>query len=243
VVLVLIPPGVAVPGGTVSLDADEQHHLRVRRVAAGAAVQFTDGAGARGTGQLIPRGRELSLAIASLDQVPAPVPLVLGVGAGDRDRFGWLVEKATELGVTEIIPLETERTRGVATALRPEQLDKLRRRAREVLKQCGSVWAPALREPVQLESFVRRGVSGARWMFDAAGRSPMALDPFAPAYALIGPEGGLSDAERALALEHGYTLVTAGPHTLRFETAAVSAAVLIQAARTGAFPFPDHPTV
>ena len=80
---------------------------------------------------------------------------MLGVGAGDRDRFGWLVEKATELGVTEIVPLETERTRGVATGCGPEQLDKLRRRAREALKQCGGAWAPVLREPSPLEAFVR----------------------------------------------------------------------------------------
>jgi len=228
---VLVPPGVAVAGATVLLGDDEQHHLKVRRVAAGAAVQFTDGTGLRGSGTLVARGRDLALEIGSVEQVPAPVPLVLGVGAGDRDRFGWLVEKATELGATEIIPLETERTRGVATGLRPEQLDKLRRRAREVLKQCGGAWVPVLRDPQPLEAFLRRTDAGARWVLDAAGGAPPAIDPALPACALIGPEGGLSDAERSAVLAQQFTPVSAGPLTLRFETAAVAAAVLIQASR------------
>lgn len=232
--LVLIPPGAAVVGGTIPLDDDEQHHLKVRRVAAGAGVEFTDGTGARGTGRLSAHGRGLVLQIESLEQAPVPAPLVLGVGAGDRDRFGWLVEKATELGVTEIVPLETERTRGVATGLRPEQLDKLRRRGREVLKQCGGAWAPMLREPLPLETFVRREGLGVRWLLDAGGHPPPAIDPALPAVALVGPEGGLTDAERATAAKHGFTPISAGPHTLRFETAALSAAVLVQAARAAA---------
>ena len=232
--LVLVPPGAAIAGATISLDDDELHHLKVRRVSAGADVVFTDGAGIRGTGRLVAGKRHgFTLAIESLDRTPAPVPLVLGVGAGDRDRFGWLVEKATELGVTEIAPLETERTRGVATGLRPEQLDKLRRRAREALKQCGSAWAPLLRETAPIDTFVRSAEPGVRWLLDASGDAPPALDPTLPACALIGPEGGLSDAERSLALTHGFIAISAGPLTMRFETAALSAAVLIQAARTG----------
>jgi 16S rRNA (uracil1498-N3)-methyltransferase len=231
VALVLIPPGSAADGGSVLLDDDEQHHLKVRRVPAGSGVAFTDGAGVRGTGHLVAQGRAFALAIGSLEQVRAPVPIVLGVGAGDRERFGWLVEKATELGVTEIVPLETERTRGVATGLRPEQLDKLRRRAREVLKQCGGAWVPQLRDPQPLESFLQRHGTGPRWILDAAGGAAPALDVALPAPALVGPEGGLSDAERTAALALGFTPVLAGPLTLRFETAAIAAAALIQALR------------
>ena len=56
--------------------------------------------------------------IESVEQVPPPPPLCLAVGAGDRDRFAWLVEKAAELGATRVVPLETERTAGVANRLR-----------------------------------------------------------------------------------------------------------------------------
>ena len=229
--LVLIPPGSAADGGSVLLDDDEQHHLKVRRVPAGSDVVFTDGAGVRGTGHVVARGRAFAMAIHSLEQVPAPVPIILGVGAGDRDRFAWLVEKATELGVTEIVPLETERTRGVATGLRPEQLDKLRRRAREVLKQCGGAWVTLLCDPQPLESFLQHYNTGARWMLDIDGGTVPSLDADSPVTALVGPEGGLTDAERGSARALGFTPVLAGPLTLRFETAAVAAAVLIQASR------------
>jgi 16S rRNA (uracil1498-N3)-methyltransferase len=220
-----------VVGGTVSLDDDERHHLQVRRVVAGTEVSFTDGAGVRGTGELAAMGRGFDLAIASIESVPAPAPLALAVGAGDRDRFGWLVEKATELGVTEIIPLETERTRGVATGLKPAHVDKLRRRSREVLKQCGGAWVPAVRDPVPLDVFLQRPTAGARWLLDARGASVPALDDGRPACALVGPEGGLTETERSAVLAQGFIPVCAGPLTLRFETAAIAAAVLIQAAR------------
>ena len=65
----------------------------------------------------------------------------LAVGAGDRDRFGWLVEKAAELGVTTLVPIETARTTGVATRLRGKHLEKLRRQALEAIKQSGAPWA------------------------------------------------------------------------------------------------------
>ena len=229
--LVLIPPGSAAAGEPVLLEEDEVHHLKVRRIPAGSAVGFVDGAGARGTGQITARGRGLVVTIDSIEQVIPPVPITLGVGGGDRDRFAWLVEKATELGVSEIVPLETERTRGVATGLRPEQLEKLRRRAREVLKQCGGAWAPLLQEPQPLDVFLRRTDPGARWLLAADGKVAPALDATSPAIALVGPEGGLSDAERAAAVAHGFIPVLAGPLTLRFETAALAAAVLIQASR------------
>jgi 16S rRNA (uracil1498-N3)-methyltransferase len=215
----------------VLLDEDEQHHLKVRRVSAGTGVEFTDGAGTRGTGQLVPSGRQLALAIASTEAVSQPVSLVLAVGAGDRDRFAWLVEKATELGVTEIVPLETERTHGVATGLRPEQLEKLRRRAREALKQCGGSWVPLLRSPQPLDEFLGRDDLGSRWILDAGGGSPPPLDATLPASALVGPEGGLSEDERQAAAARGFVPVSAGPMILRFETAGIAAAVLIQAAR------------
>jgi 16S rRNA (uracil1498-N3)-methyltransferase len=231
VTLVLIPPGSAAAGTSVLLDDDEQHHLKVRRLPAGSGVGFADGAGVRGTGHLVPEGRGFALAIASVEQAPAPVAIVLGVGAGDRDRFGWMVEKATELGVTEIVPLETERTRGVATGLKPGHLDKLRRRAREVLKQCGGAWVPLLRDPQPLAIFLERGDAGARWVLDAGGSAAPALDATTPASALVGPEGGLTDEERAASLSKGFVPVVAGPLTLRFETAAIAAAVLIQASR------------
>src|SRR5678809_1184304 len=71
-----------------------------------------------------------------------PAPLRLAVAAGDRDRFAWLVEKATELGVTDMFLITTEHTAAVATRMREGQLARVRRRAIEAVKQCGAAWAP-----------------------------------------------------------------------------------------------------
>jgi 16S rRNA (uracil1498-N3)-methyltransferase len=234
VTLVLVPTGSATRGSTILLDDDEQHHLRVRRVEPGAAVRFTDGAGVMGEGHLASKGKALSLDVHLVEQM-APLPAItLGVAAGDRDRFGWLVEKATELGVTGIVALDTDRTRGVATAVRPAHVARFAKRAREALKQCGGAWAPLITGPVPLADFVRSRDPGARWLMDASGGPRPSLQATAPARALVGPEGGLTEQERALAIEHHYVPVGVGPYTLRFETAAVSAAVLIQSARAAA---------
>ena len=92
--------------------------------------------------------------------MPAPPrQLVLAVGAGDRERFAWVVEKATELGVTAVIPLESERTAGVATQIRPQHLERLRRHALEAVKQCGAAWATRVEEPVSVD-ILRRAASG-----------------------------------------------------------------------------------
>lgn len=231
--IVLVGPG-AVAGASLPLDETEAHHLRVRRAEGELRVELRDGAGLTGTGVVRLDGKRAALLVERAERQAPAVPLRLAVGAGDRDRFSWLVEKAAELGVTDIYPLETERTAGVATRLRPGTLDKLRRRGLEALKQCGGTWAPTVHEPEPLLGFLAREVPGERWLADAGGVSPPALRPSVPLTAVIGPEGGLTDAERTAVLTAGYRPVQLGPFTLRFETAALAAAVHAFAARPGA---------
>jgi 16S rRNA (uracil1498-N3)-methyltransferase len=231
VITVLLPPGVREAGEHVLLPAEEVRHLQVRRSAAGVRVRFSDGMGHSGAGVLEQRGREAVLQVELVEQAAAPPVLVLAVGAGDRDRFGWVVEKAAELGATDVVPLETERTAGVATRVREAHVEKLARRAREAIKQCGAAWAPRVLPPVRFEAFVDAPRPGARWLMREAGGTPGLVDPAAPITALVGPEGGFTADEHRLALEAGYEPVRAGPHMLRFETAAVAAAVLAQATR------------
>ena len=97
----------------------EAHHLRVRRVKDGEVVAIRDGAGLVGIGRLVRVGKEWEVEVESLERRLAPPELILAVGAGDRERFNLVVEKAVELGVTTLVPLETERTAGVATTGSP----------------------------------------------------------------------------------------------------------------------------
>jgi len=231
VITVLVPPGLRQVGERIELDEDEAHHLRVRRGEQGAQVQFRDGQGGGGTGLLTVEGRAHLLTVEMVQRVPSPAPLVLAVGAGDRERFAWLVEKASELGVSEVVPLETARTVNVATRVRDTHLEKLARRAREAVKQSGAHWAPRVLPVVAFERFVADARPGVLWVLDAAGGAPATLRPDEAMTALIGPEGGFTERELAQAIGAGYTPVRVGAHTLRFETAAIAAAVLAQVGR------------
>jgi 16S rRNA (uracil1498-N3)-methyltransferase len=231
VITVLVERGARDVGERLELDADEAHHLKVRRGEPGVRVRFRDGAGTGGTAVLDVDDRRLLLTIELVETAPPPAPLVLAVGAGDRDRFTWLVEKAAELGVTDVVPLETARTINVATRVRDGHVEKLARRAREAIKQSGALWAPRVLPPILFEAFVDAPRPGERWLLDAIGDAPTGLDATTTVTTLVGPEGGFSDEEAAQAREAGYRPVRIGPHTLRFETAAVAAAALIQTAR------------
>lgn len=223
--IVLLPPGVPADGSVVTLDADESHHLRVRRADEGEAVEIRDGAGLVGSAVLERIGSAYAVRVASARRADPPPPLTLAVGAGDKERFGWLVEKAAELGVTDVVPIETEFTAGVATRIRASHLQKLSRRALEATKQSGAAWAPRLHAPTGLTVFLAEPRAGARWLADAAGAPPVRSGTEAVTV-LVGPEAGFAPAERAAVLAAGWAPVRLGANVLRFETAAVAAAAV-----------------
>jgi 16S rRNA (uracil1498-N3)-methyltransferase len=205
----------------------EDHHLRVRRAREGDRVELRNGAGLVGTGRLLRDGRSWRVEIDEQHVTPQGPGVTLAVGAGDRDRFEWLAEKATELGVAALIPVETEFTAAVATRVRPEHAAKLRRRALEALKQCGAVWLPEMSPPVPLATLLGRPFPGDRWLADPTGSAPDIAQP--PVIVLVGPEGGFTPAERSAAVAAGFRPVRLGPYVLRFETAALAAAALAAA--------------
>ncbi len=161
----------------------------------------------------------------------APPALVLAIGAGERDRFAWVVEKAAELGVTEIVPLETEYTRGVASRIRTAQVERFRRRTLEAIKQCGATWAPRVREPVALDRFAAEPRTGIRLLAAIDGRVPPAGVGKEAVTIAVGPEGGFAAEERWALESAGFTPVRFGEHVLRFETAALAGAVHTSIAR------------
>jgi 16S rRNA (uracil1498-N3)-methyltransferase len=228
---VLVERGSGEPGRRGSLGESEVHHLRVRRANGGEIVEVLDGAGLRGTGALVQSGKEWWVDVQNSVREPRPAELTLAVAAGDRDRFAWMVEKAVELGVTRILPLETARSSGVATKIKDAHLDRLRRRALETIKQCGVTWAPQVEAPLSLDAFLEQPLTGSGWLADATGSPPAITLGQSALTIVIGPEGGLTDAERDSLVTAGYQPTVLGPHTLRFETAALAAATLATMAR------------
>jgi 16S rRNA (uracil1498-N3)-methyltransferase len=158
--------------------------------------------------------------------------LTLAQGISRGERMDWVVQKATELGVTRIVPLFTERS---VVHLDEKQASKKVQHWRGIAvaacEQCGRNVVPEIATPVALcgllEKPVGRGISlllsptGEQRIADIAG-SPEG------ATVLIGPEGGLAQVEQDAALRSGYTAVRLGPRVLRTETAAVCALALLQ---------------
>jgi 16S rRNA (uracil1498-N3)-methyltransferase len=234
VITLFAAPGSLQAGATIELDDVEAHHLKVRRGRAGQRVRLVDGSGTVGEALLEIRPAGIQAVVASVTRVDHPVALTLVVGAGDRDRFALLVEKAVELGATEIVPLEVERAVTVASRLRGRNMESLRRRARDAMKQCGSAWELTLQEPQSLESFFAQRRTGAAWLADPEGEALIALDPSEAVTIAIGPEGGFTDSESKAFLNAGFRAVSLGPYTMRFETAGlVAMAAVWQARRRG----------
>jgi 16S rRNA (uracil1498-N3)-methyltransferase len=228
---VLVPPGTAVIGQRASLDESEIHHLRVRRAREHDGVEVLDGEGLVGTGLLVRVGSEWMVDIQTAERKTRYPDLILAVAVGDRERFSWMAEKAVELGVTAIVPVETERTGGVATRLRADHLGRLKKVVLEATKQCGAAWAPSVEEPISLRDFAAQPVAGQAWLADPGGSPPPASLDRSPLKVVIGPEGGLTAAERAMLVAAGYRPTTLGANTLRFETAALAAAAAATMAR------------
>lgn len=228
---VVVQPGSWAVGQRVRLDEEEIHHLRVRRAKEDEVVQVLDGAGLVGTGDLVRVGKTWMVEISAAELVQRPPPVALAVAAGDRERFSWMVAKAVELGVTQIVPLETERTAGVTTRLKGTHLARLRRTALETIKQCGVAWAPEIDDPLPLAGFLNQQLTGTGWLADQHGDATPPMLGLDPITVIIGPEGGLTDDERRAAVQAGYRPVALGVHTLRFETAALAAVAAVTHAR------------
>jgi len=164
--------------------------------------------------------------------------LTLGVALLKGEKFDLVVQKATELGATRLVPILTNRAdvriRSDDDAKR--KLMRWQRIALEATKQCGRARLMTVDAPVAFEELIERAEPGdeLRLMFaEREGSSfsevlkDLELMP-AKAIALIGPEGGWTDAEIDEASENGWRIVTLGGRTLRAETAAIVAATLLQ---------------
>ena len=209
------------------LTGDEARHLaRVMRCKVGDVVAVFDGSGVAWQGRVASIGRdevtlELGAAVASSRQPAVPLTLAVALPKGERQK--WLIEKLTELGVEQLVPLVT--SRGVAEAT-PAAVDRLRRGVIEACKQCGRDSLLSIGEPRTITELVAAPREDALLVVaDRDGEAATTLLAEARAVvALVGPEGGFTAEELALIEAAGGRRVTLGPHMLRVETAAIALA-------------------
>lgn len=220
----------------ITLDADESHHLaRVLRLAEGARAFVFDGAGAEYECEIRKahkQATELVIVTQLQDEVESPLALTLGQALVKGDKFDWIVQKTTELGVTRIVPLLTDHSDIKHSEERAEhRQQRWRRISLEAVKQCGRRRLVEIAEPISFAQFCRDDVSELKFFFSERGGKKMQdiNDAQLNSVSLtIGPEGGWSDAEIAAAETHHLTTIHLGRRILRTETAAVIATALLQ---------------
>jgi 16S rRNA (uracil1498-N3)-methyltransferase len=219
-------------GATIALDGDAAHHLRVRRVAVGAAVALHDGEGGIADGVLAGLGKGSALVSVDGLRTVAPLPAVhMLIPVADRDRMLWLAEKATELGVTSWRAVRWRRSLSVAPRGEGEAFRlKVAARMRNALEQSGAAWLPEILPELDAVDAAHGAAAGTRYLL-AAGAPGMLRDTVrAPVTLALGPEGGIDDDEHAQFVAAGFAPVSVAPHVLRFETAGLAALTLARAA-------------
>lgn len=217
-----------ITGDRATLSGSEVHHLAgVMRAKVGDEVRLFDGSGTEFTGriELLKKDR-CELAILSRDEVsrePA-IAITAGVALPKGDRQKWLVEKLTELGVTELVPLLTRR--GVVQP-GEQAASRLRRSVIEASKQCGRNRLLEISSPVECgEWFAATDSQSLRLLADPAGEPISAvvssMQNAARVLFAVGPEGGFTPEEVAAAKSAGWRSVSLGRSILRIETAAIA---------------------
>ncbi len=221
---------VDVSADHLELGGREAHHLqRVLRMQPGELVWLFDGRGQEVLAEISSIERDLvRLRVQERKQTSTATtfPVTIATGVPKGDRFRWLIEKATELGVQRIVPLITQRS-----IVDPGQgkLDKLRQTIVEACKQCGRTHLMELTEPLAWRDCVSEEFPGRQVWIAHPGGEPVAWSefvPLQPSLFLIGPEGGFSDQEISEAVAAGARLLTLGPRILRIETAVAAIATL-----------------
>ncbi len=231
---------------SVTLSAEETRHAReVLRLQSGDEIFVFDGAGREFHCAIQTINRDSTELSVMAEVEPArpesPLNLTLAIALLKGEKFDLVIQKATELGVKCIVPLDTERAdvRLRDTDGANKRVARWRRIALEAAKQTGRAYVPEIAALVALNEFLtveenQISTNVARLMFSERGGRSLAeaTNSFAarPARigAIVGPEGGWTDAEIELAHEAGWEIVTLGGRTLRAETAGITVVALLQ---------------
>ncbi|WP_237067711.1 16S rRNA (uracil(1498)-N(3))-methyltransferase [Microbulbifer guangxiensis] len=222
----------------VTLDEGASRHLvKVLRLQPGRPLVLFDGHGGEYEAELSEAGKRARVRVGEFrdQERESPLVLTLAIGISRGDRFDWVIQKATELGVALIQPLFTERCEVKLSGDRlQKKLGHWRQIAISACEQCARNRVPELLEPQKLPQFLHRSGEeclrlvlhhrtdvSLRQLERERGRPESVL-------LLVGPEGGLSALEIDSALDRGFAPLRLGPRVLRTETAPVAALSVLQ---------------
>jgi 16S rRNA (uracil1498-N3)-methyltransferase len=223
-------------GTRATLSGSAAAHLtRVLRLKAGDPVTLFNGGAREFEATLVQaHAGVVTVEVGAAHEVDreSPLSLTLVQGVSRSERMDLTVQKATELGVTRLVPVLTERSVvKLDGAQAARKLEHWRAIAIAACEQSGRNRPPEVRPPVSYREFIGSQLEIATRLLLAPLASLRIADvprPAAGVMVLIGPEGGLSAPEQAQALEAGFIGVRLGPRVLRTETAALAALTLLQ---------------
>ena len=226
-----------VRNGQAILNGDDARHLtRVLRVEPGQRYEISDNRDVYlAEIEAAHKERVIFRTLEKLETPAAGVRLILCAALVKFDRFEWMIEKATELGVAEIVPFEATRSeRGLERAAH-KRVERWRRIALEASQQSRRAHLPEVRDPVAFEMVLAESATARYVLDEEAGGAPLGMaapterHPQDAVALLIGPEGGWTEPEREAFIEAGWTRISLGPLILRSETAALAGLAVLRA--------------
>jgi 16S rRNA (uracil1498-N3)-methyltransferase len=218
----------------IELDEDTSRHIvQVLRMKKGGQVNLTNGKGQLLTCEITDDHKKhcsVKITHSSLDAPPSRKISIAISLLKNSNRFEWFLEKATEIGITEIIPLICNRTEK-----QKFRLDRMKNILVSAMLQSRQVWLPVLHESIGFELLLRQEeVVAASQKFIAhctdtekRNLAGLVIESLPSQIILIGPEGDFTNEEISFALQNHFTPVALGETRLRTETAGVVAATLL----------------
>jgi 16S rRNA (uracil1498-N3)-methyltransferase len=216
----------------IILGLDETRHLRdVLRLRDGAEIQVFDGEGKEflcRVENISKRGTALQIIGEIAPAAPeSDLDLTLAVALLKGEKFDLVIQKAVELGVWKLVPLNTRRA-DVRLKDGEKKLERWRKIVLEASKQTGRARLMKIEAPIDFEEFVKTADGAGVLFAERGGKSFAEINAGKKITALIGPEGGWETSEIDSAASRGFQIITLGGRILRAETAAITVAAILQ---------------
>lgn len=222
-------------GGTIDLPEDIAHHVFVLRLQVGDKIELFNGEGGAYIAVVTDIGKKRATAEIKLhlnEERELAFGLSLAQALPEGSKMDWIIEKAVELGVNSIQPLAAQRS---VVKLNSERADKKLRHWQSIItaasEQCGRNRLAHLAELVDVQKWLLQQDMHKRILLSPRGEHSLTdwarHHPAQAVTVMVGPEGGFSETEENLAIQHGALALRMGPRILRTETAGLSAIAIL----------------
>lgn len=231
----IFTPQLLAVGSDIQLEEGAARHLSsALRMSVGQNIILFNGLGGQYSAQLIEvKKGKVAVAVSefSNEDRESPLDIQLGIGISRGERMDWIVQKACELGATQITPLFTERCE---VKLSSERLDKKTRHWQQIAisacEQCQRNTVPVINGAISVDQYLQNSINGLKLVLHHRTEKSLAqmININNSIALLVGPEGGLSDREIDSAIANDFSPLALGPRVLRTETAPLAAISIIQ---------------